>query len=335
MNNNLENPSPLSIEQPSAKKRLRMTLTLPTLPKELRVSILEYLDEEGLGDFACVSKQCYQDTKDSSLSQERVAVIEGITSSTKVNNFNPFLPSWTPSRHTFLGVLEAISRAASKKKFHSRFTSLKLKGHAGLEKVTHRDAKPFVKGHRLKHITKLDLSLEQNSGLVQKIAPCIARLMSPMLPNLKEVDFSYINVPQTAFQDMAKHCSQLELIICSHSIINSAAVLTGEDMGTCQNLKLLVFDHTQFCLSDSAEEHTIFTDDDASPGGLFGSCIEHLEHVSLKQATYCVYSEQPKALPQASLMKFVRQARNLRSFRSDLTPGNIALLKEERPDITF
>jgi hypothetical protein len=35
------------------------------------------------------------------------------------------------------------------------------------------------------------------------------------------------------------------------------------------------------------------------------------------------------------LIRFVRNAPNLRWFRSDLTPENVAMLKAERPDVTF
>jgi hypothetical protein len=45
-------------------------------------------------------------------------------------------------------------------------------------------------------------------------------------------------------------------------------------------------------------------------------------------------------MPQVALMKFVRHATKLKWFRSDLTPANVAKLKQElsqqrRPDVTF
>jgi hypothetical protein len=67
----------------------------------------------------------------------------------------------------------------------------------------------------------------------------------------------------------------------------------------------------------------------------------NLERVTLKHAEYNVLCTLDpgdfswKILPQEALMKFVRHTPKLRWFCSDLTPGNIAILKEERPEVDF
>jgi hypothetical protein len=67
----------------------------------------------------------------------------------------------------------------------------------------------------------------------------------------------------------------------------------------------------------------------------------NLERVTLKHAEYYVLSMLDpggfswKILPQEALMKFVRHTPKLRWFCSDLTPENIAILKEERPEVDF
>jgi len=43
----------------------------------------------------------------------------------------------------------------------------------------------------------------------------------------------------------------------------------------------------------------------------------------------------PERIPQDMLMKMVRHHPTLRWLRSDLTPENVAILQQERPDITF
>jgi hypothetical protein len=65
----------------------------------------------------------------------------------------------------------------------------------------------------------------------------------------------------------------------------------------------------------------------------------NLERVTLKHAAYLErYDFGPdywKELPQEALTKFVRHTPRLRWFRSDLTQENIAMLKEEFPEVEF
>jgi hypothetical protein len=64
----------------------------------------------------------------------------------------------------------------------------------------------------------------------------------------------------------------------------------------------------------------------------------NLERVILKHADYLeVFNHRSrwKELPQEALIKFVRHTSKLRWFCSDLTQENIAILKEERPEVEF
>jgi hypothetical protein len=61
----------------------------------------------------------------------------------------------------------------------------------------------------------------------------------------------------------------------------------------------------------------------------------NLERVTLKHAVYRSRTINWTELPQEALMKFVRHTPKLRWFCSDLTQDNIAILKEERPDVEF
>jgi hypothetical protein len=64
-----------------------------------------------------------------------------------------------------------------------------------------------------------------------------------------------------------------------------------------------------------------------------------LERVSFKNVRFGLDPRWPHTslvpLPQPWLVRFVREAPNLRWFRSDLTPENVALLVQECPDVTF
>jgi hypothetical protein len=62
----------------------------------------------------------------------------------------------------------------------------------------------------------------------------------------------------------------------------------------------------------------------------------NLERVTLKHAEYhTIRYYSWKVLPQEALIKFVRHTPKLRWFCSDLTRENIAILKEERPEVEF
>jgi hypothetical protein len=65
------------------------------------------------------------------------------------------------------------------------------------------------------------------------------------------------------------------------------------------------------------------------------SCFETLERVSLKNVRCEGSSTAFVPIPQPWLIRFVREVPNLRWFRSDLTPENVALLKRERPEVVF
>ena len=71
-------------------------------------------------------------------------------------------------------------------------------------------------------------------------------------------------------------------------------------------------------------------------------CIFHrfskqLERFSIRNATCFADDDTKRTIPisQQELIRFVRNAPSLKWFRSDLTLDNIAMLKQERPDIEF
>lgn len=61
-----------------------------------------------------------------------------------------------------------------------------------------------------------------------------------------------------------------------------------------------------------------------------------LERLSIKNTTWSTYlGTEQWPVPQEMIMKMVRRNRNLRWLRSHLTEENIAILQQERPDVTF
>lgn len=79
-------------------------------------------------------------------------------------------------------------------------------------------------------------------------------------------------------------------------------------------------------------------DNDAVNGSYILSHCQHVERLSMKNATWSTsYRNQAETypIPQEMLMKMVRRHAALRWLRSDLTEENLAILQQERPEITF
>jgi hypothetical protein len=60
-----------------------------------------------------------------------------------------------------------------------------------------------------------------------------------------------------------------------------------------------------------------------------------LERLSVKNVTSRLLHEEEQPVSQAMIIKFVRHTPTLRWLRSDLTEENVAMLQQERPDVTF
>jgi hypothetical protein len=88
------------------------------------------------------------------------------------------------------------------------------------------------------------------------------------------------------------------------------------------------------------EQETWFNSASNANGGADWVLLQeypNLERVTLKHVEYLKrYAyDNWTALPQEALIKFARHTPKLRWFCSDLTQENIAMLKEERPDVEF
>ena len=321
-----------STEGAPVAKRQRLCFRWESFPRELRISILQFASIQDLATFAMVSRQSREDCRDESLPQMRVAVIACDNSS------------------SFLDVLSMIEQWECFDVF-GRFGGLKLVNHAGLSRVNTNQVRFIIRRLKLTNKTFLDLSLPP--GVLggrkkdRQVAACVPKNLAKIMPNLREVDLSYVDVTQSALSDLARHCPNLEKIRWDYCN-ESSAFASGQDLKNCRNLRELYMDNATFYVpvdryrfyifqSDSSQhEQSLFMESSDSFCVLW-FCKQNLERVSLKKATYFVYGKKKDVKPftQLGLMKFVRGAENLRWFRSDLNDESIAILQEERPEITF
>jgi hypothetical protein len=151
------------------------------------------------------------------------------------------------------------------------------------------------------------------------IHPRSAAWLGSAFPNLRNLELR-----------QCKYCDLLDLEAFATTCPRLASV-TWHSMecyagsfDCIRNLKVLDMDEA-FFYEDTANE--IFSN------------LGALERVSFKNVRFGLLSRWPHTSfvppPQPWLVRFVREAPNLRWFRSDLTPENVALLVQERPDVTF
>lgn len=299
------------------------------VPPEIRNLILQHLSETDLANYAMVNRQSCIDCAQPPLPQTRTATIS-CTQENKTSLWN------RTGTNPIVGILVKIQVAASR--FNDRFNHIKVINHEGMPKVYRQEVKPITKRLTLPLVTHLDMSYpkEAEHFMVRddkEIAPSINKVWTQIMPNLEQVNLSYTQVSHLSLADLSSNCPKLSKITCESGILNAS--VQGYDLDRCKNLKALYLTDT-WLAANKKECEEIFIDPDhiACP---FSKCIENLERVSLKDAQFFDTKETHVVKPftQIGLMKFVRAAKKLQWFNSNLTAENIAILKKERPEITF
>mmetsp|Transcript_16243 Transcript_16243/g.46813 ORF Transcript_16243/g.46813 Transcript_16243/m.46813 type:complete len:167 (-) Transcript_16243:190-690(-) len=155
-----------------------------------------------------------------------------------------------------------------------------------------------------------------------------------LIPGLKEVNMSNVASLDT-WVYMQQSCPDLEKLRWDAAC--ESARIIGMILGRCRNLRELYLDNCNLVVPNEEIERndneTYFLD----------QCNSKLECVSLRNASYHTLCRglqlgeetERKEMSQLGLMKFARLTKNLKWFRSDMSPENIAKLRIERPEVTF
>jgi hypothetical protein len=282
------------------------------LDQDCRVWILRFLGLEDLGTAADVCKQFRDDCRHESLPQERTAVVR--------------IPSDCPDRDRVrcLGTRLMVMAAATTRDGGRRFR------HFGRLRIVDPSAEVHLadywrppSGAAIPEITALDWSgVRSGSGRTCADYTAEQYRLARMLPNLREVDFSHSRtVCNTALHSLSGTHRLEKVTWHGHWCCLG---LYGLQLSRAGSLKELYMDGA--CFEESVFNLRLFVD-----------LRDRLERVSIKGATSCYPRSGDPAQPiaQSELAEFVRNAPNLRWFRSDLTPENAATLQMERPDVTF
>jgi hypothetical protein len=278
------------------------------LGKEPRLRILGFLGPDDLAEAAVVSRQFRDDCRYESLPKERPAVIR--------------IPPDCPIEDRLQRIGTCLIKMAKatlpdgRRKFQN-FSRLRVVD-------THQQFDdPYSLWYppsdfRIPEIMSLDWSGEDQGWCYRSLETSEYSLLAPMLPNVREVDFSHsrtaccrtlYELRSDRLEKVTWHGHWCRLPLSGYCLINCPKIRELCMDGACFNARL----------GDL----------------LLVSLQDRLARVSIRGAHYAEWEVNPKPIPQSMLIRFVRNAPNLRWFRSDLTSENVVMLQRERPDVVF
>ena len=199
---------------------------------------------------------------------------------------------------------------------------------------------------QLNGIVTLDMSSSTATerSLGRSSAERLGLRLSRLFPNLREMNLSNQILPETFLRIMSETCVDLEFITWNNLTDASTVHIDGTELRHANNLTEICMDNAEFQATSRNDffshqySHQLSDMENTAHAGifLFHQCSNKLERVSIRNATYVLQTRPKRTLPipQQSLIKFIRNAPStLQSFRSNLTPENMTMLRSERPEI--
>lgn len=159
-----------------------------------------------------------------------------------------------------------------------------------------------------------------DKGLAQGVT------LSMLVPNLRSIDMSYLPFTTVGIAMLARNNPNLEVIRWNRSLIWPISNESEGHFEALGGLKELYLDEARMILCANLDEERLWN--------TLLSHAQKLTRVSLL-GTRWYRKGQLAASSQDYLVDFVRRSPNLVWFRSDLTLGNVDMLRKERPDICF
>lgn len=296
---------------------------------DCKVHILSFLPAEDMNSFAICSRDCRRVRSNESLDQTRTATI--------------VLTEFT----SFIALCIKIRR--NRQRFTGNTCRLKI---VGLERISvylgYIFLTPSIIANflALEDITSFDCSLSTLTSmrLIDRY-PLLYGLCG-ILPNLQRLDLSNVSIDEEdvrMVRSFGENCPNLTKIIwrgvrgirqCGSSFLD-VPHLTHLYIDEAElSQKTLV--RRAFTRNGSPSDFTTHNPSDNSIPNLhmFMYC-KNLWYLSLKGATLAVSETEKVPLPQDMLVTMVRRHPTLQWLKSDLTPDNIRILQQERPDVTF
>lgn len=293
-----------------------------SLNNDCVLQILSFLPVEDLNTFALISHRYCVLRRHESLDQTRIASI--ICSQSNESS----------SRRSLLKVFSAARSTLSSHYTHLIISELEIFGG---DISNNR-----IPIERLPNTTKLELvasNPNERSGEEPNDNHLVQNLLPEHAPNIKELVLNQI--PNSWILRVGRGLPQLARVShfggCTVDMngwnYSESPALTDLNLDGC-----CLMSWSRFSVREL--EFARFT------SWVFSTCflmrhVLQLRRLSMKGATWSVFNKygesafEPEPVPQDMLIKMVRNHSTFRWLRSDLSQENIAMLKQERPDITF
>jgi hypothetical protein len=324
-------PAEADEESPRQRRRLNedntaVDASLASVNDDCLILILSYLSTVDLNNSIPFCNQRLREARShESLNQTRTATIVLSQGSSAENLFDRTVNNnWN-------------------EQLQGNFTHLKI---VGLERLQHtrpaflRDWRNTILGVvQLTGITSLDMACNPSDNVVQgRLDWTTVFPLALIFPNLTQVDLSYANIalPDNLCGFFCKYCPTLTRLSwngCQRHSLN----MSGGAFSNVARITELHLDDTRFLRYDERSMRRFSSaEDDDEDFFLFRTCL-HLERLSMKNARFTLLYDEDEIRPESQdfLVKMVRRHPTLRWLRSDLTDENVAMLKQERPEITF
>jgi len=296
------------------------TLTFYDINRDCMLLILSFLSNDDMDSFSVCSRDCYEVRSDESLNQTRTGTI-----------------LWRETT-TANALYDTIARRGWRSVFRGNRTRLRVEGIEKLRLPLDFFTTDDERAAKLPGVTCLDLSCDPSDERMREKTLYVIRLIL-ILPNLQNMDLSYVTVSPIGMM-ISNTCPNLTRLTWKGC--NGSLVLTGEAL-KLPNLTELYLDDSRFSLFTVPLESREARDFEDEPTN--GSTTNFfmwmycsgLERLSMRNAKWDAIprNEVPLPITQEMLIKFVRNTPTLRWLRSDLAEDSIAILKRERPEVTF
>lgn len=299
----------MATRKPNPEATKLLSSSFDRLPNDCKVNAFSFLGVKDMNTVATCSKDCLVARNNHSLNQERIGTIIA-TKKTTVRSFG-----------------NTIRSAELNNVFSHNCTHLRMEG------VNHINSEMVEDLPELTGVTKLDLSLPDDKP--QDVDDDVVSALVEMCPNATELDMSKI------LSGVVVGMSRSTTVRLTWNGCN-VKILWGPRLFRSELLTELYMDNATFTTYYSLEESEIIYGHDAVDAHrifLLKNC-RNIQRLSIRNATLLSHGSEGEGyeevkLPESFIIKFVRYHSTLRWLCSDLSAKNVAILKKERPEISF
>lgn len=311
-------------ENPCKRQRIQDNrATFEDINNDCLLIIMKFIgDADDLNSLAMCTRRCREVRNDISLDQTRTGTILCKSGSTVFDVVAKFGYGAHGRRSVFTG---------------NRIRLIGLERLSDTDMSDARLERPNIYRSQMGRITSICLMSSSTSGQHHgDISEGTCNALFACFPNLREVEFHSTELlTSSAMCEIFWHCPFLSRMTLNASDI----VLAGFGKSSCGkecisiSLTDLCVDH---CILHGGKYGENYWSSETHVGNdwMWKNCLL-LERISMKNTLWRPRNSVARPLPQQMIMKFVRHASQLRWLRSDLTAENIAILKQERPEVTF